>query len=171
MKKNKDYQQLKVVELNPASLSCENYEQFALVYSRTLQSFEDGSKTSFVPPIIVSEDDKRSRLGTIDRYVKICYNGKKVYRKCIAKAGYNSDEIGLSTRTRKELGVATIKGSSPVVCVKSTSFIDYFLFNSDKHIKYTAWIGLFGFIFTFVSSVISIISLFAPLPLFCNKPH
>ena len=166
--KKKDIYKLKVVELIPSSLSYENYEQFALVYSRTLKQIEDELKTNPVPFKKDIVDDNHSSLGTIDRYVKICFNDKTVYRKCIAKAGYNSDEIGLSSRTRKELGLTINNGPYPLVCVQSASFIEFFLFNSDKHIKYTAWIGLFGFIFTFVSSVISIISLFVPFPIICK---
>lgn len=154
--------------------TCADYEQYALVYSKKmteLQEAEDkkgtiideGKKQAGVKNNVVREEQLK-RLDTIDRYVKICCKGKAIYRKCRAKSGIKANEIGLGDRTQKELGCD--KQNQVDVCVNASSFISYYLHNSDRYIKVAAWITLAGSFFTIISAVIAILSLFKALPMF-----
>ena len=158
--------------------SCSDYEQYATVYSKTMTELQRKemnhssdnqlieTKSNCVEDAVMQKGSKKDNnpFDTIDRYVKICYKGKTVYRKCSAKNGIKSTEIGLGDRTQKELGIDI--STSAQVCVKASSFICYYLCNSDKHIKHTAMAGLIGIIFTILSCIISLSSLFVELPIF-----
>lgn len=155
--------------------SCADYEQYATVYSKTMTELqkkeinpssvntENDPKTNCIEDTPLNSNDKK-QFDTIDRYVKICYKGKSVYRKCCAKNGIKATEIGLGDRTQKEFGID--KCSAALVCVKASSFICYYLCNSDKYIKHTARIGLLGFLLTFLSGIIALFSLLVKYPLF-----
>jgi len=131
-----------------------DYEQYALVYSRIFSTIHKGNN---------DEGEEKTANDWIDKYICISANGKKVYRKSQARSGIGKTTICLGSRTWKELGLD--KSHDKTVFLHPANFIAYYLKNSDKYIKVTAWLGLLGFIFTIISSIVSIVSLFVEFPL------
>ena len=125
--------------------SVPDYEQYAYLYSKTLSSE-------------VFDKDEMS----IDQYVKIEYKGKKIYRKCAAKAGLRSDEVSLGNRSIKELGIENKinKAGDVGVCVTKSNWFMYQMFNGDKSLKMAFVFTIFSLICTVFSSLKDIIELF-----------
>ena len=136
-----------------------DFEQYAIVYSVTMSKIYENSQNK-------KDIDTDPTLSGIDRYIKIreITHGKVVYRKCLSKSikGLNKDKVSIGGRTWKELG---LNDSQHSVIISASSFIPFYLRNSNKHIRMTARIGLIGFILTVVSSIITILSLIVELPL------
>lgn len=121
-----------------------DYDQYALVYSKTLS------------PFLLSN-------GIIDKYVKITTKGKTVYRIIQARNGIPAGEIRVGYITKKALGLD--KEDVVDATVAPASFIAYYLHNSNSHIKVSAWIALIGFVLAVLSTFISILSLFIEFPI------
>ena len=135
-----------------------DFEQYALFYSKKMSALYPDNQSK-------SEIENKVSLDCIDRYIRIksIETGRIVYRRCQAKAmkGLQQENVIIGSRTWKELGL--IAGNSYVL-ISVASFVQFYLFNSDKYVRITTWIGLIGFILTFISSVITIVSLFVELP-------
>lgn len=134
-----------------------DFEQFALLYSKTLADVHNDDKEEGVLPLVNLFDD------TFSKYVRISFEKKSIIRKCSARNGIKSNEVALGHRTIKELGVRNI--NKDPVNVEPSNFIAYYLKNSDKYVKLTAWSGLVAFVLTVVSSVITILSLLVEFPI------
>ena len=135
------------------------FEQYALLYSKELQEL-------FSIPDNLSEEQQNNgtRVSySLGRFVKICYCGKVIYRKCRAECHIHLGEVGIGFRTQKELGIDLPKNAS--LCLKKSNFLSFYLHNSDRYIKLTAWIAIIGFLLTLISAVISVLSLFVLLPI------
>lgn len=112
------------MELNPKRIedadfiaNHSDYEQYALVYSKTLAKLSKGENDN--PD---SKEDKGDDYDDLGRYIKIASNNKTIYRKCQARNGIKKGEIALAGRTLKELSLNPSEGS---VSVTPSSFITY----------------------------------------------
>ena len=127
-----------------------DFEQYAIVYSITMSKIYDGPQNK-------KGLDTYSPASGIDRYIKIreSTHGKVVYRKCLSKSikGLNKDKVCIGGRTWKELG---LNDSQHSVLVSASSFIHFYLFNSNKYIRITTLIGLISFILTVISLIITL---------------
>lgn len=137
--------------------SNKDYEQFALLYSKTFADVHNDKEDESSTYYNLFDD-------TFSKYVRILSEKKSIIRKCSARNGIKSNEVALGHRTIKELGLSD--SNKNLVAVEPSNFIAYYLKNSDKYIKFTAWSGLVALVLTFVSFVITILSLFIEFPIF-----
>lgn len=101
-------------------------------------------------------DEFLNEAVSIDQYVEVEYNGKKIYRKCVARNGVNRDEVSLGARTRKILGVKT----NDNVKISDSTWLKYQMHNCDASIKVAFVIAIVGLLCTVISTVIDVIYLF-----------
>lgn len=81
-------------------------------------------------------------------------SGKKIYRR-FRGCSVPSGSVYLGYRSMCELGLS----NGDTITVEPTSWLKYYLYNSDTYVKYTVWIAIFGLLCTIVSMVISIIQI------------
>lgn len=129
-----------------------DFEQFALLYSKTFAGVNNGEKEEKTSVFANLYDDSFSK------YVRISFDKRSIIRKCSARNGIKSNQVALGNRTIKELGISDVANNR--VIIEPANFIVYYLENSDKYVKFTAWSGLVAFVLTLVSSIITILSLF-----------
>ena len=123
-----------------------DYEEYALVYSKVFHNIQEN----------VDCDD------LFNGYVKLTSKstGCSVYRKCRAYKGCKSGDIAIGSRTRKELG----DGKDEVI-IQHTNWLAYNLHHSDRSRRASVIITLIALLCSILSSIISVLSLFVPLPL------
>lgn len=121
----------------------QDYEQYAFLYSKS-----------------VAEEIFCDEEPYLDKYVRIQYGSRKIYRKCAAFRTVNSNEISLGSRSIKEIGLKSRQLGVEEVEVKKTTWLAYQLYNSDlsQRIAFIiVLIGLFCSIFSTTKDIIEII--------------
>ena len=97
----------------------------------------------------------KKKTNIIEGFLKITNgSGKKIYRR-FRGCGVSSGSVYLGYRSMCELGLK----NGDTITVEPTSWLKYYLHNSDTYVKQTVRIAIFGLLCTIVSMVISIIQL------------
>lgn len=86
---------------------------------------------------------------SLDQYVVIETHGKKIFRKCIARAGVCHNEVSLGARTRRELCVKV----GDDVNISHTTWLKYRLHNSDTSVKLAFVLALLGVLCSIFSTI------------------
>ena len=122
----------------------DNHERFLFMHSH---GYENITKCS------MKEAYSKKKTALIEGFLKITNeSGKTVYRR-FRGCNVNSDSVYLGYRSMCELGLK----DGDTITVEPTSWLKYYLHNSDSYIRNTVKIAIFGLLCAVVSMALSII--------------
>lgn len=124
----------------------DNHERFLYLYPKDYEKITGCS---------IKDAYLRNKTDLIEGFLEITnMSGKKIYRK-FRGCSVDSGKVYLGYRSMCELGL----NDDDTVFVEPTSWLKYFLNNSDTYVRKTVKIAIFGLVCTVLSLVLTIIQL------------
>ena len=137
----------KVIEIDYSLVAnIDNHDRFLFAYSKDYEKITGCS---------IKEAYSKNKTNLIEGFLKITNeSGKKIYRR-FRGCNVDSGSVYLGYRSMCELGLK----DGDTVSIEPTSWLKYYLHNSDSYIRHTVRIAIFGLLCTVTSMVLSIIQL------------